>query len=70
LTQIICRYLNVVLNRHTDYIAVDVSSIPDWANDWQLSVSVDKCSVLTIGRGTKRGPDKLRATKILTNCKM
>jgi len=26
--------------------------IADWANDWQLSVSVDKCSVLKIGCGT------------------
>jgi len=31
-------------------IALDF--IADWANDWQLSVSVDKCSVLSIGRGT------------------
>ena len=26
--------------------------IADWATDWQLSVSVNKCSVLNTGRGT------------------
>ena len=28
--------------------------IADWANDWQLSVSVDKCSVLKIGCGIQQ----------------
>ena len=28
--------------------------IADWTNDWQLSVSVDKCSVLKIGCGIQQ----------------
>jgi len=33
-------------------LQIALDSIADWANVWQLSVSLNKCSVLSIGRGT------------------
>jgi len=50
-------------------IALDL--IADWANDWQLSVSVDKCSVLKIGHGTAIDADFTLVGNILqavTHC--
>ena len=38
-------------------LQIDLDLIADWANDWQLCVSVDKCSVPTIGRGTSVDAD-------------
>ena len=46
--------------------------IADWANDWQLSVSVDKCSVLKIGRGTAVDADFTLGGNVLpavTHCR-
>ena len=46
--------------------------IPDWANDWQLSVSVDKCSVLKIGCGTAADADFILSGNVLptvTHCR-
>ena len=39
--------------------------IADWANDWQLSVSVDKCSVLKIGCGTAVDADFILSGNVL-----
>ena len=46
--------------------------IADWANDWQLSVSVDKCSVLKIGCGTAVDADFILSGNVLptvTHCR-
>ena len=46
--------------------------IADWANDWQLSVSVDKCSVLKIGCGTEVVADSILSGNVLptvTHCR-
>jgi len=46
--------------------------IADWANDWQLSVSVDKCSVLKIGCGTAVDADFILSVNVLptvTHCR-
>ena len=46
-------------------VALDL--IADWANDWQLSVSVAKCSVLKIGRSTTVNTDFRLAENVLPN---
>jgi len=46
--------------------------IADWANNWQLSVSVDKCSVLKIGCGTAVDADFILSGNVLptvTHCR-
>jgi len=43
--------------RFNELFGIALDLITDWANDRQLSVSVNKCSVLKIGHGTAMDAD-------------
>ena len=44
-------YLKVVNTTDTDKLQSALAALVQWAEDWQLLVSVDKCCVLSISKG-------------------
>ena len=47
-------YVKIVNN--IDY----VSALAAWADEWQLSVSIDKCGVLYVGKGVCSAPQQFK----------
>ena len=47
-------YLIITNDLDVSKLQTALDLIADWTNDWQLSVSVDKCSVLKIGCGIQQ----------------
>jgi len=43
-------YLDVVENADVTKLQGAVDLVASWASQWQLQISVSKCSVLTVGR--------------------
>ena len=43
-------YVKVVNTTDTEELQSALTTLVQWAEDWQLSVSVDKCCVLTISK--------------------
>ena len=48
-------YLEIVNFNDADKLQCALDLITNWAGDWQLSISISKCNVVTIGKPTVRG---------------
>jgi len=62
---IVTIYLIIKNDLDVSKLQTALDLIADWANDWQLSVSVDKCSVLKIGCGTAVDADFILSGNVL-----
>ena len=47
---------------NTEYVVLQeaLSALAAWADEWQLSVSIDKCGVLYVGKGVCSAPQQFK----------
>ena len=43
-------YLKIINDVDIVYLQAALTSLVEWANEWQLAISIEKCCVLNIGK--------------------